>query len=202
MKSRRKREMERFGDLQRHPWIGERQAGKARGIYANNVRTVDRELALVPYAERLRSPRGGAYPLVQGLEVGTGPHPWLGGTDQRLVARNMAADAENRRQALAAGKRPPPGRPSSGSGPAMPVERNLPVDRDHAAYWDGPHAPPGGGLPLARAEGVGGFARAVSRRGMGAMAGAAAGAQWGAVIPGLGNVAGAATGGALGFLAA
>lgn len=183
MKSRRKREMERFGDLQRHPWRGERQAGKSRGIYANNVRTVDRELALVPYGERLRNPPSGAYPLVQGLELGTGPHPWIGGrTDEAFVRRAV-------------------GTMHPGGGKAMPVERNLPVDPDYGAYWDGPYAPVGLGLPLAKAEGSAKFGQAASRKALGIASGALTGGQLGSLVPGVGSAFGAAAGGVLGYVA-
>lgn len=77
IKARTKRVQERFGDLQRHPWVGERQAGRAVNLYNTTSRAVDAELRAVPYGERLRMPAGGAFPLVQGLEIGTGPNPWL-----------------------------------------------------------------------------------------------------------------------------
>lgn len=140
-KARRKRELERFGDLQRHPWRGERQAGKARGIYANNVRTVDAELRAVPYEERMRNPPSGAYPLVMGLEVGTGPHPWFDATDSRLLgAPRGRRDAEYH-------VGPARIRTTNSNDKPTPT-RTLPVDKDWADYPTGPAADPPPRAPL------------------------------------------------------
>jgi hypothetical protein len=89
-RSRRQRLEERFQDLNQHPWRGERQVGQARGLYANNVRQADRDLLNVPYADRVVLPASGNYPLVQGLEVGTGPHPWLAATDAFYLDSNLS----------------------------------------------------------------------------------------------------------------
>lgn len=117
-KARRSRVSQRFGDLQVHPWRGERQAGFSRGLYANNARMVDRDLRAVPYPERLQNPPSGAYPLVHGAEIGTGPNPFHEGPDVRYVVGRRDQH--------------PPNMPST---PAK-----VPVDKDMSSVPVGPAA--------------------------------------------------------------
>lgn len=90
-RSRRKREAELFQDLQRHPWVGVRQAGHAVNLYGTTARQVDEDLRRVPYEVRLHNPPAGTFPLITGREVGTGPGPWWGHTrEEDVVARGKA----------------------------------------------------------------------------------------------------------------
>lgn len=166
-RTRRARVVERFGDLQRHPWVGERQAGFARGLYANNVRMVDEELRRVPYPQRLANPASGAYPLVQGMEVGTGPNPFVEETDVRYVV----------------------GRRTAVHGPSAPMR--VPVDTDDGNVVTGPDAPRGADVIPAQQgnDRGGGFRKAASQIGKTALAGGATAGGWVA-----GSLAGAALG--------
>lgn len=88
-KSRRQREAEVFQDLQRHPSLGIRQAGKAVNLYGMTSRSVDQELRKVPYETRLHHPPAGTFPLIVGREIGTGPNPWEANTDVDHVIDRM-----------------------------------------------------------------------------------------------------------------
>lgn len=81
---------ETFGDLARHPWVGERQGGKAANLYTATARNVDAELRALPYAQRLEMPRSGNWPIVVGSELGEGPNPWdhSGRYDQQRKRHN------------------------------------------------------------------------------------------------------------------
>lgn len=168
-KARRSRVGERFGDLQCHPWVGERQAGFSRGLYANNVRMVDQELRKVPYPQRLANPASGAYPLVQGIETGTGPHPWVDKTDEAYIT-------------VAHGRRTPY------FGKGQPIK--VPVDKDVANVATGPASTHPGIYVPRRRHSTGGALRM-------AAAGVARTAASGALATG-GYAAGAAAGAALG----
>lgn len=144
-RTRRSRVGQRFGDLQRHPNVGVRQGGFSRGVYANNARMVDEELRKVPYPQRLTAPAGGAYPVIQGVEIGTGPHPWFEATDSKFLPRGPRARqagyfGEDRRRHPPAGRRAPPGGPS---GPST----NPRIDRDDGDRAVGPAARHPGILP-------------------------------------------------------
>lgn len=87
-KSRRKHEAEVFQDLQRHPWIGVRQAGHTVNLYGTRSMGVDRDLRKVPYEVRLHNPPSGNFPLIVGQDKGTGPGPWWNDTpDDQVEAR-------------------------------------------------------------------------------------------------------------------
>lgn len=88
-KSRRQREAEVFQDLQRHPDVGVRQAGKAVNLYNTLSQGVDEDLRRVPYGTRLANPPAGTFPLIVGREVGTGPGPWWGDTPADRVEDRM-----------------------------------------------------------------------------------------------------------------
>lgn len=75
-KSRRYKTAEIFQDLQRHPWVGERQAGRAMNLFDMRARGVDQDLRALPYGQRLQLPASGNWPVVQGIELGPGPNPW------------------------------------------------------------------------------------------------------------------------------
>ena len=74
--SRRKREAELFQDLQRHPWVGVRQATRSVNLYNQLSHAVDADLRRVPYGTRLHNPPSGNFPLIVGKDAGTGPGPW------------------------------------------------------------------------------------------------------------------------------
>lgn len=182
LKSRRKREMERFGDLQRHPWRGERQAQMGYSTtYMSSAVAVDRELRAVPYFDRLHNPPGGAFPVVQGLEVGTGPSPWLAAAPAELVVPG------------ARGRRDP-------EGPAHPLT-NVPIERNDANYYVGPHAPARNELVPLRAtkqdSGIKRWSKATA-----VLTAAAAGGAKGAIMGGGPGTVVGAVGGALGSMVA
>lgn len=98
-RSRRKREAEVFQDLQRHPWVGVRQAGYGRAaqygtnLYGMTARAVDTEIRKVPYEVRLHNPPAGTFPLVVGEEMGTGPGPWWDSASRDDVDRRARGRA-------------------------------------------------------------------------------------------------------------
>lgn len=131
-KSRRMRECERFGDLQRHPWVGERQAGKAANQYYRQAHGVDKDIRGIPYDVRVLQPASGTYPLLIGLENGPGPHPWHEETDAYFLQHNYRGRSLKHlaHDPRAAGKRPP------GDGGGHPY--NVPIDKNLADYQTGP----------------------------------------------------------------
>lgn len=127
-RARRCRREERWQDLNQHPWRGERQVGQSRGLYANNVRQAERDLLNVPYADRILNPASGNYPLVQGLEKGTGPHPWIAETDAFYLDANLSRPSGRNTGAR--------GRQDSVVGP--PVVSTTDTQTNDADYEDGP----------------------------------------------------------------
>lgn len=206
VRSRRYRLSERFQDLQRHPWRGVQQIGRSRNLYHTRARQTAIDVRLTPYAQRIQLPSSGNYPVVQGLEVGSGPNPWMGPTDSRFVARRM--------------RNQPAGRRSFVDHPPLRVtNQNRPHGPNPSEYGTGPHPTrpgwgdalrrDGGGALVQRRHSTGdvfrqsfrrnarGFVSGTIREGadrLGGLVGAAAGVAAGTAVGTVNPVAGLETG--------
>lgn len=142
-KTRRYKTSEIFQDLQRHPWVGERQAGKAMNLYDMTARGVDADLRALPYGQRLQLPASGNWPVVHGIEMGAGPNPWdptsqssFRGARKRGVVPGRVKSYEpwNRDAGERPRKKGAPDTADHTRGPAASGESNFKRFGKHAAH--------------------------------------------------------------------
>jgi hypothetical protein len=100
-RARRIHRSETYGDLARHPWRGLWQVTRDKNLYAQRAAATDLEMRLESYGSRLREPRAGTFPLVRGLELGTGAGPWWGSADEAPVRARAERDARERDERVA-----------------------------------------------------------------------------------------------------
>lgn len=118
-----------FQDLARHPWVGERQAGKAANLYTMTARGVDRELRALPYEQRLHLTRGGLWPIVVGGELGEGPNPWDAKSNRAYATQSKFHKYGGKQDVSFRSMLPPRGDQTIGPAATLPT-KPLPKDPD------------------------------------------------------------------------
>lgn len=133
-RARRTTVAERGGQMRfQPPWRGERQVGTARSLYATTTRQTHLNLAKLPAHARTRMPRSGAYPVVRGVEAGTGPNVLIPSPPVRLSRGGRWLQQQQQQQPLR------PGRHAPERDPLMLT--HVPSERDVANIIVGPAAP-------------------------------------------------------------
>lgn len=136
VKGRAVRKAEVYQDLRRFPWRGEQQVQRVGNLYSRNATQTDTDLRTLPYWDRLGNPPSGSWPVVQGIETGTGPHPWFDRTPPDIPTVLGQPRFRNHEDDTPIGVRSHDHR-ASGSG-------HIPTGRvtDRSQYEDGPASGP------------------------------------------------------------
>lgn len=141
VRGRAVRKAEVYQDLRRFPWRGEQQVQRVGNLYSRNATQTDTDLRTLPYWDRLGNPPSGSWPVVQGIETGSGPHPWLQRTPPEFPTVIGQPRFRNLDNDNPIGTRSHDHR-ASGSG-------HIPTGRvtDRSQYEDGPASGPRNAVP-------------------------------------------------------